>query len=123
MLAPKLDEFLVVAVLGSAVVDHFHVCNQTAKNTMRTGSCSCSPKTFQHPRLFTHPSHPWGESRVPKAVQRLWQSMLCQRSCVHASTSSHLQLEQFVIVPRFIVKKKGASVCMHCEVETCLYCS
>ena len=52
MLAPKLDEFLVVAVLGSAVVDHFHVCNQTAQNTMRTGSCSCSPKTFQHTPTF-----------------------------------------------------------------------
>ena len=49
MLAPKRNEFLVVAVLGSAVVDHFHVCNQTAKNIMRTGSCSFSPKAFPVP--------------------------------------------------------------------------
>ena len=60
MLAPKLDEFLVVAVLGSAVVDHFHVCNQTAKNAMRTGSCSCSPKTFQRATTFHPPIPPLG---------------------------------------------------------------
>ena len=69
MLAPKRDEFLVVAVLGSAVVDHLHVCNQTAKNTMRTGSCSCSPKTFQRTATFHPPIPP------------LWGNHGCQKLC------------------------------------------
>ena len=86
MLAPKLDEFLVVAVLGSAVVDHFHVCNQTAKNTMRTGSCSCSPKTFQHTTTFHPPIPPLGGITGAKScatLMAIYAVPALVRTCQH----------------------------------------
>ena len=58
MLAPKRDEFLVVAVLGSAVVDHFMCATRLQRTPCAPGLAAAHPKLFSAPRLFTHPSHP-----------------------------------------------------------------